>query len=105
MKKDDKQNKNTEDDSTLPKTFRSDACYDRLKDSFEGAIWDNATVYPSKAAARDAADPPDSFDGYSIVAKEGGDEGVLMAELFITIESSCSDGSITGRRLLGKVQI
>jgi|GEM_PF-3631053 len=91
--------KSTTSDDTKPKTFRSDSCHQKLLDSFSGPILDNATVFESKA------DVPDENAEHTVVATTDGTEGILMSELFVSISGSCSDGSITGRNVVGKVKL
>jgi len=88
-------------DTEEPKTFRNDACYQKLIDSFSGPILDGATKYETKG------DVPASQKAYSVIAKADDSEeyGILMNENFATVSSSCSGGTITGQNVLGKVRV
>ena len=104
MKPDEKSDTNKSDDD-VPQTFRNDTCYQELFDSYNlGSIYDNAQQFPNKAAARDAAPSSGQWDGYSIVAKNGGTEGLLITELFSVIATTWT-GGLTTRELLGRVTI
>jgi len=88
-------------DSDKPVTIRDEDCYERIKNSFSGPIWDNAPEFDSKS------DVPDNLKGFTVIASSSAAEpyGALMAELRATAPSSCTDGSITGRKLEGKVKV
>ena len=100
------ENMSTLSDGDNPQTYRSDSCYQALFDSYNlGAIYENAPQYASKADARAAAPIPGGYDAYAMVAKEGGTEGLLINEPFVSVAAGCSNGSLTGRTLLGRVTI
>ena len=88
-------------DTEKPVTLRDEDCFKRIKSSFSGPIWDNAPKFEKKS------DVPENLKGFTVVASSSASEpyGALMTELPVTASSSCLDGSITGRRLEGKVRV
>ena len=88
-------------DTDQPVTVWDDACYAKIRSSFAGSIWETAEIYHNKAFI------PDRCKGHVIIAStEPGERlGALMSDYPETWKPGCKDGSITGRKLLGKVYV
>lgn len=89
-------------DDQEPKTYRNNACYKNVVDTFSGPILDNATKYESKD------DVPANHAKHSVIAPEDDSEvyGILMEELFQTVAARCaSAGGLSGNTVAGKVKL